>query len=185
MDFVSSCYRSPSPWHHHLTDIQIPGQLEKELFFIENYFKQNLNPEWDLKFTSELMEMRVRPKTRSNWSNSLKLSLIFFSLLIKKGITFSCQWEAFGLGILYNSRNHFNKLVRKHTVQAILFFGLWGDYRLNELGGGVRQEFTWWILGNYILCTFRIHHNLLHWSHSCKPTSGILDLENTFITILE
>lgn len=139
MDFVSLCYRSPSPWHHRLADhIQIPGQLEKGLFFffIEKYFKQNLNPKWDLKFTSELMEMRVRPKTRSNWSNSLKFSLIFFSLLIKKGIIFSCQREAFGLGILYNSRNHFNKLVRKHTVQAILFFGLWGYYRLNELGVG-------------------------------------------------
>lgn len=122
---------------YHLTDIQVPGQLEKWLFSIEKYFKQNLNPKWDLKFTSELMEMWIRSKTRSNWSNSLKFSLIFFSLLIKKGIIFSYQCMAFGLGILYNSRNHLNKLVRKYTLQAILFFLAHGEtIWLSELGVG-------------------------------------------------
>jgi hypothetical protein len=75
-------------WLYCLTDIQIPGQAEEWLFCTEQYFKQNLNPKWDLEFTSELMEMWIRSKTRSMWSNSLELGLTFFSLLIKKEIVF-------------------------------------------------------------------------------------------------
>lgn len=106
-------------------------------------------------------------------------------MLIKKGIIFSCQWVAFGLGILYNPRNHLNKLVRKYTVQTVLFFGLWEDYMAKWARGWGKagklhdehRGITFFVhLGSTrIYCTDQIPVNI----------SSMLNLSKTFITILE